>query len=106
MEDAEDGASQLLARALREAGFDVAVGEERLERALEQGAALARQIERLPRFGDWAAARRADPAMLTEWQVYRMFDSRRGAWGTFQFLVRERLLADGLEVASDGSVTQ
>ena len=27
-----------------------------------------------------------------------------GAWGTFQFLVRERLLADGLEVASDGSV--
>ena len=37
-------------------------------------------------------ARRADAAMLTEWQVYRMFDSRRGAWGTFQFLVRERLL--------------
>ena len=94
-----------LDRALREAGFDVAVGEERLERALEQGAALARQLERLPRFGDWAAARRADPAMLTEWQVYRMFDSRRGAWGTFQFLVRERLLADGLEVASDGSVS-
>ena len=93
-----------LARALREAGFDVAVGEERLERALEQGAALARRLERLPRFGDWATARRADPSMLTEWQVYRMFDSRRGAWGTFQFLVRERLLADGLEVASDGSV--
>ena len=93
-----------LARALREAGFDVAVGEERLERALEQGAELARRLGRLPRFADWAAARRADPAMLTEWQVYRMFDSRRGAWATFQFLVRERLLADGLEVASDGSV--
>ena len=44
--------------------------------------------------------------MLTEWQVYRMFDSRRGAWGTFQFLVRERLLADGLTVGSDGSVTR
>ena len=29
--------------------------------------------------------------MLTEWQVYRMFDSRRGAWATFQFLVRRRL---------------
>ena len=53
------------------------------------------QLGRLPRFGDWQAARRADPAMLTEWQVYRMFESRRGAWGTFQFLVRERLLEDG-----------
>jgi hypothetical protein len=31
------------ATALREAGFDVAVGEERLERAVEQGAALARR---------------------------------------------------------------
>ena len=31
----------LLAQALREAGFDVPVGEERLERAVEQGAALA-----------------------------------------------------------------
>jgi hypothetical protein len=93
-----------LSRALRDAGFDVAVGEERLERALAQGAELAITLERLPRFGDWAAARRADPSMLTEWQVYRMFDSRRGAWGTFQFLVRERLLADGMTVGTDGSV--
>src|SRR5919199_1950543 len=30
-----------LTNALREAGFDVPVGEERLERAIEQGAALA-----------------------------------------------------------------
>ncbi len=93
-----------LARALRDAGFDVAVGEERLERAIEQGAALARGLGRLPRFGDWAAARREDAAMLTEWQVYRMFDSRRGAWATFQFLVRERLLDDGVETAADGTV--
>jgi hypothetical protein len=42
--------------------------------------------------------------MLTEWQVYRMFDSRRGAWATFQFLVRERLVAEGVEVRSDGSL--
>ncbi len=35
--------------------------------------------------------------MLTEWQVYRMFESRRGAWATFQFLVRERLLDDGCD---------
>ena len=32
-----------LANALREAGFDVPVGEERLERALEQGVKLARR---------------------------------------------------------------
>ena len=42
--------------------------------------------------------------MLTEWQVYRMFDSRRGAWATFQFLVRGRLVDDGVDVRSDGSL--
>src|SRR5205085_4495902 len=41
-----------LTTALREAGFDVAVGEERLERAIVQGAALARGLGRLPKFGD------------------------------------------------------
>ena len=45
-----------LANALREAGFDVPVGEERLERAVEQGAALARKLKRLPKFADWAEA--------------------------------------------------
>jgi hypothetical protein len=40
--------------------------------------------------------------MLTEWQIYRMFEGRKGAWSTFQFLVRERLLAAGAEVAADG----
>jgi len=93
-----------LSNALREAGYDVAVGEERLERALAQGAVLARHLGRLPRFADWAEARRADAEMLTEWQVYRMFDSRRGAWATFLFLVRGRLLDDGVEVQSDGSL--
>ena len=50
-----------LTTALREAGFDVAVGEERLERALDQGTALARSIGRLPKFGGLAggAARRS-----------------------------------------------
>ena len=90
--------------ALREAGFDVAVGEERLERAISQGAALSRQLGRLPKFGDWQAARRADPELLTEWQVYRIFEARRGAWATFQYLVRERLLEEGASVADDGSV--
>ncbi len=93
-----------LTNALREAGFDVLVGEERLERAIAQGADLARRLGRLPKFGDWAGARRADSALLTEWQVYRMFDARRGAWSTFQFLIRERLLETGGDVASDGTL--
>jgi hypothetical protein len=91
-----------LSNALREAGFDVAVGAERLERAVEQGAALARTLGRLPKFADWAEARRADPSLLTEWQVYRMLDAKRGAWSTFQFLVRERLDEAGIRVATDG----
>jgi hypothetical protein len=37
-----------LTTALREAGFDVPVGEERLERAVEQGVKLARRLKRLP----------------------------------------------------------
>jgi hypothetical protein len=94
-----------LSTALREAGFDVAVGEERLERALEQGAALAARIGRLPKFGDWQAARRADESMLTEWQVYRLFDARRGAWASFQYLVRDRLVEQGAIVLADGSVS-
>ena len=91
-----------LTAALREAGFDVPVGEERLERSVEQGAALARRLGRLPKFADWAEARREDSALLTEWQVYRLLEGRRGAWATFQFLVRERLREDGVEVAPDG----
>src|SRR6188472_4404426 len=79
-----------LSSALAEAGFDVAVGEERLERAIAQGAALARRLGRLPKFADWVEARRtATEPILTEWQVYRLFDSGRGAWAAFQFLVRQ-----------------
>lgn len=93
-----------LTNALREAGFDVPVGEERLERAVDQGVALARELGRLPKFADWAEARKRDEALLTEWQVYRMFDARRGAWSTFQFLVRERLVEQGATVGTDGRV--
>jgi hypothetical protein len=93
-----------LSAALREAGYDVALGEERLERAIEQGAELAVGLGRLPKFAEWASIRRTTPGMLTEWQVYRMFESRRGAWATFQFLVRNRLVEQGAEVRPDGSV--
>jgi Homing endonuclease associated repeat len=91
-----------LSSALREAGFDVPVGEERLERAVEQGMTLARRLGRLPKFADWAQARKRDDSLLTEWQVYRMFDARRGAWSTFQFLIRERLAEEGVQTRSDG----
>jgi len=91
-----------LSSALREAGFDVPVGEERLERALEQGVVLARRLKRLPKFADWADARREDDTLMTEWQIYRMFQGRRGAWSTFQFRIREWLLASGAKVAVYG----
>ncbi len=94
-----------LATALREAGFDVPVGEEKLERALEQGVRLALELGRLPKFADWAEARKRDDSLLTEWQVYRLFDARRGAWSTFQFLVRQRLDEQGRRVASDGRLS-
>jgi hypothetical protein len=93
-----------LTQALREAGFDLPVGEERLGRAVEEGAALARRLGRLPKFADWAAARSAGETTLTEWQVYRMFDSGRGAWATFQFLVAERLDEQGVDVSPEGKV--
>ena len=94
-----------LTQALREAGFDVPVGEERLERAVDQGSELALQLGHLPKFQEWAVARKEDPSLLTEWQVYRMFDVRRGAWSTFQFLIRERLVEDGYEVGRDGKLS-
>jgi HNH endonuclease len=94
-----------LATALREAGFDVPLGEERVDRALDQGVELAKQLGRLPRFADWTKARKSDASLMSEWQVYRLFEGRRGAWATFQFLVRERLLEAGAKVAADGSLS-
>jgi len=94
-----------LTQALREAGFDVPVGEERVARAVEQGATLARRLGRLPKFADWAEARRGDDTLLTEWQVYRLFEQGRGAWATFQFLVAERLAEEGVEVTPEGRLS-
>ena len=93
-----------LTQALREAGFDVPVGEERVDRAVEEGAELARRLGRLPKFADWAEARRAGETLLTEWQVYRLFESGRGAWATFQFLVAERLREEGVDTTPEGRV--
>ena len=91
-----------LREALRQAGYDLPVGEERLERAIEQGAALSHELGRLPRFADWAGRHSRDPKFMSEWQVYRLFEARRGAWSTFQFLIRERLREEGTEVEAGG----
>ncbi|HEX5582719.1 homing endonuclease associated repeat-containing protein, partial [Gaiella sp.] len=53
-----------LAAALREAGFDVPIGEERLERAVADGAALARELGRLPKMADWKSARARNATLL------------------------------------------
>ena len=75
-----------LAQALREAGFDVPVGEERLERAVEQGAALARAARAPAEDGRLGRRAARGPSLLTEWQVYRMIDVQP-AWAAFQYLV-------------------
>jgi hypothetical protein len=96
-----------LTAALREAGFDVPVGEERFERAIEQGTSLARRLGRLPKFADWAEARSGgDASILTEWQVYRMLEPGPGAWSTFQFLLAERLREEGVEVSPEGRLAK
>jgi hypothetical protein len=82
----------------------VPIGEERLERAVADGAALARELGRLPKMADWKSARARDATLLSEWQVYRMVDVHPGAWSAFQYLVRERLLEEGVDVRQDGSV--
>lgn len=95
-----------LRAALREAGFDVPTSDERAARALEQGIALSARLGRLPRFADWAEARRTDASLLTEWQVYRLFAHGRGAWAAFQYRLAERLRAEGYAVAETGEVTK
>ena len=93
-----------LAAALQEAGFDVPIGEERLERAIADGAVLARRLGHLPKMAEWKDARSRDAALLSEWQVYRMVDVHPGAWSAFQFLVSQRLREEGIDVRADGTV--
>ena len=80
------------------------VGEERLERAVADGAVLARRLGRLPKMTDWKDARRTDTSLMSEWQVYRMVDIDTGPWAAFQYLVRERLREDGITVKADGGL--
>ncbi|MCZ7587766.1 MAG: hypothetical protein M5U27_02650 [Gaiella sp.] len=93
-----------LASALKEAGFDVPVGEERLERAIADGALLARELGHLPKMAEWKQARERGASLLSEWQVYRLVDVNPGAWSAFQFLVSRRLGEEGVEVQEDGTL--
>jgi len=93
-----------LSNALRDAGFAVPRRGERRKRALEEGGSLTRGLGRTPTFADWKRARAAQPELLSEWQVYRLLDVPRGAWTAFQFLVRERLREEGVEVLPDGTL--
>ena len=95
-----------LKNALREAGFDVPVGEERLDRAIDQGVAVALKLGRLPKFADWKQARSKDATLMSEWQIYRMLEAHKGAWAAFQYFVRERLLEGGVEVSPEGRIKQ
>ena len=79
-------------------------GEERLERAVEQGAGSRARSDGYRR---WPTGRRRGAPirqLLSEWQVYRLLDVPRGAWTAFQYLVRERLREDGVDVLADGTL--
>ena len=80
--------------ALRAAGFDVPRTNERSERAVEEGVRLATRLRRLPTFEDWARERASNPQLPSEWQVYRLFGGRTGAWAAFLREV-ERGLSSG-----------
>ena len=71
---------------------------------MSRGAELARELGRLPRMSDWKEARRRKPALMSEWQVYRLVDIDTGPWAAFQYLVRERLREEGVTVHPDGTL--
>ena len=77
--------------ALRAAGFDVPRAKERSDRAVQEGALLAKLLGRPPSFDDWARARARDPRLPSEWQVYRLFGGRKGAWAAFLRRVEREL---------------
>src|SRR4029079_10777504 len=68
------------------------------------GVDVALELGRLPKFADWKKARSKDATLMSEWEIYRMLGAHQGAWAAFQYLVRERLLEDGVEVSAEGSV--
>ena len=94
-----------LTTALREAGFDVPVGEERLGARARAGrgarteAGPAAEVRGL----DGRRAARTTRCSASG-RSTGMFEGRRGAWAAFQFLVREQLVDEGVDVSPDGTL--
>jgi Homing endonuclease associated repeat len=80
-----------LSNALREAGFDVPRRGQRRERALEEGARLTRRLGHLPSLADWRRARARAPALLSEWQVCRLFAQDGRGWSAFRSALGDRI---------------
>ncbi len=79
--------------ALKEAGFEVLTGENQLQRTVQDGYELAKQLGHLATFREWQTARENNHELLSAWQIYRMFGSGKGSWSTFQFLISEKMNA-------------
>ena len=77
--------------ALREAGFEVPDRARRRERALAEGARLTRALGHLPSFVEWKRARARTPALLSEWQVYRLFTENGRGWNAFRSALGDRI---------------
>ena len=92
-----------LANALREAGYEVARARSGSSARSSRAHGLRGSSGGCRRWptGPLPAARRRAPL---QWQVYRLLDVPRGAWTAFQFLVRERLREEGVEVRADGTL--
>lgn len=85
-----------LREAQRRAGFDKATPEASAEVMLEQGMRLVRKLRRLPSWSDWTQARKQDPSLPSEWQVYRRFGGSEGAWRLFCYHLMERAAEEGI----------
>lgn len=80
--------------ALQKAGFDVAASaDERLEKAIAAGVALAHRLGgAVPTMGEWKRLRAGGENLPSEWQIYRLCQTHHGKpWAVFTQLVAQRL---------------
>jgi len=65
---------------------------------IQVGLQLAVQLGCLPAWNDWIQAREANPAMPSQWQVYRRFGGDAGAWRMFQYCLIEEGAQQGIHL--------
>jgi len=63
------------------------------------GLKLALQLGALPGWNDWIRAKKENPEMPSQWQVYRRFGGDAGAWQMFQYCLMEEASQQGLDIA-------